>query len=533
VTAVLTRRALRAAAVADSLFLEGYAFPTRATRDLLAAARLCALQPGQMAFSSQDRASEVPALLHTSFFQAVLRLAQVAHVPALPAAIRLLPGDHPAAAGLDPEAASNATGVFVTSAESIPAHTVLCLYGGEIINEEQCDSRHQLPDGSKNVYVFGVDTNVGIEMSIDASALPRCFGSCFNDYRGILEQPNCAAVEILCNCKCRCRCGNSFPEVTHPHVVIFTTETVQPGSELCLDYGTDYWKMLGVNPNPPRSQSSEKLVSKVLDSSFSTRRTIFEALSKQFEVEAAADSGAYLDQLLDAEEPSDEFCDSIDLIRTFSGKHLKFSTAVAVSNSSAPSRGFAFSLNKDISPRTLFLKGMNSDSQMAARFLEMLRRSAMVQKRARRVLDGGGRANEPCGMRAVKRAAGASAPGAPHAALTAAPVHVVDDEAAGGATLSLLVDAATRADVGGGSQEPGFSCYGAWVPLSRLKAAFDARIRIESEFGKGFWGRIATDVGIPNLDRCPTATGRAGNVHKRYCEHFNHPFVSAVGAKDV
>ena len=93
-------------------------------------------------------------------------------------------------------------------------------------------------------------------------------------------------------------------------------------------------------------------------------------------------------------------------------------------------------------------------------------------------------------------------------------------------------DADDAAGAGAGA-DPGFNCYGVYVTLNTLKAAFDARIAVEPETNRGYWGRIAEDVGIPNLDQCPTATGRSGAVHARYCKYFNHPFLSAVGAKQI
>ena len=445
----------------------------------------------------------MPQPLHAAFLTSTWRLLRQRQLPADHLAeVRLLPADHPAATP-----GRRSTGTFARA--RVPAFTPLCLYGGDLLDEEETERRHTLPDGQRNAYVFGIDASGAAEISIDASKLPRCFGANFNHFESILSAFNCTSVEVLCGGGCLCRSGVPFPDITHPHIVIYSTVDIEPGTELCIDYGPGYCKLMGIAPPVP-TLTDHQLVNAVLGSSMATRQAILSALTdRTADVPAArsnADDNDYLDLLLSADDPASAFAEAVDLIRTFSGRPLPITTSIIAGPD------ITFNLNREISARSLFVKGLNRDLTAAAEFLHAFRSAAFKQQPMPTTA-------EPEPLRVQKRPRGR-----PPAALRTLAAAAAD---AGGDTEA---DADAQAGAGAGVN-PGFNCYGVYVTLNQLKSAFDARIAVEPERSKGFWGRIADDVGIPNLDQCPTATGRSGAVHARYCKYFDHPFISAVGAK--
>ncbi len=183
---------------------------------------------------------------------------------------------------------------------------------------------------------------------------------------------------------------------------------------------------------------------------------------------------------------------------------------------------------------SLFNKGLNRDLKAAAEFLNALKNAAFQGGSAQ----GGSAPLNPRlqQQQPAKRPRGRPPNRPPPAALLRTLADAADVARGGHLDAADAGDADDAAGAGAGAganatADPGFNCYGVYVTLNTLKAAFDARIAVEPEKSKGYWGRIADDVGIPSLDQCPTATGRSGAVHARYCKYFNHPFISAVGAK--
>jgi hypothetical protein len=105
---------------------------------------------------------------------------QVACLAGRQVEVRLLPEGHPASPA-SAGAPATATGVF--AAADIPAFTPLAAYGGELVDEDQCEHRNVLPSGERNAYVFGIDTDCDTEISVDGAQLPRSLASNFTTSR--------------------------------------------------------------------------------------------------------------------------------------------------------------------------------------------------------------------------------------------------------------------------------------------------------------------------------------------------------------
>ena len=440
---------------------------------------------------------DVPPSLRPSFLGETTRLLRARHLTVGVAEVRRLPPGHPATLGGGGSGSGGvALGVFATA--SIPAFEPIALYGGELIDEDVCERRTRLPNGERNVYVFSLKAG---DFSVDGGRKPRCFASHFNHFEGIMAAHNCDSLEVLCGGGCACHTG-TFPEVTHPHIVIYSTQPIEAGTELCIDYGRSYWSTLGVDPTAPND-----LMAQVLGANPSMRRAILEALLRQQSGDVPLvlqDAGEedYLQTLSDADDPCAAFVDCVELIRQLSGRDLALSTGIAVGDAGL---GFGFHLHNEISADVAFTAGLQSDIDRAALFLTRLRAKSMQSPPA---------APEPVPRKRAK-------------------VPRTTEDAPGGAPGLQLLGAAGDMSVGGdddaGCDHVGwFTCYGHRVTWVALKTAFDARLAIEPESTKGFWGRVADDVGVPNHSK---ATGRSGNIHRQYCDHFKHPFISAVGAK--
>lgn len=526
----LTRAPARPARL-DALFLEGLAFPSRTTLAALSACHFRRMEPENLSFCTAD----VPSPLKNGFLAHAWRLLRTHHVPDTHAEVRAIPDDHPAAAvggrGASRGDAPPAVGIFARV--PVPAYTPLAVYGGELVDEDECELRNKLPGGTKNAYVFGLDASASEALSVDAGSQPRCIGSCFNHYENILDAPNCTSIEIMCGGGCLCRCGSSFPAVTHPHIVIYTIVDVAAGQELCIDYGSNYCRLMGMDP----VLTTDDIVRRVLNSNMATRRAALNALKKDLPLIDPPFNGVYLSKLQESDDPEKYFCDMIDNFRTFSGKSMPISTAVAVSGDSS----FGFSLQHEISAQSFFQRALQNNFEVAASFLEQFQRAAISVPLTKQDVDQektkdiqADDQNPP----PIKRKRGR-----PPKNSFATLVNAATEAAGAGAGASAGEGAGAGAGAGAGEgsgagadseadpDASGFLCYKAWVTHERLKKAFEERIKTEPENTKGFWTRIADDVGIPTLQQCPTATGRAGSVHKHYCDIFNHPFISANGTK--
>jgi hypothetical protein len=198
-----------------------------------------------------------------------------------------------------------------------------------------------------------------------------------------MSAANCCSLEVLCGGGCLLRDGGSFEDVTHPHIVIFSTRDILKGEELCINYGDDYCESMGLKPAASATPSQAELIQAALDAPPATQQAILEALLRSCELasalplapaEAASALRTSLEEALDAaSDPSDAFAEQMRLIQTLSGRDMHISTGCTVTCSGG---GFGFSLRKPVKPAVLFEKGMAGDTAVAASFLEQSHRTA-------------------------------------------------------------------------------------------------------------------------------------------------------------
>jgi hypothetical protein len=214
------------------------------------------------------------------------------------------------------------------------------------------------------------------------------------------------------------------------------------------------------------------LVSRVLASDFATREAILEALIQQQKFMTIQDTGVadYMEVLRASSDTKSAFVNCLQIISHLSGSSFKMSAGICVGNLS---RGFGFPLVENLTGEEIFDVALRGNLHHAASFLTRIRAVSMIPTSNKGEL----------------------------------PTDDVDEDD----------DTPVRK-----RPRNGFICYGKVVQWDVLQDAYQHRIANEPESTRGFWGRLADDIGIPNH---ATATGRSGVVHKRYCDHFNHPFV--------
>lgn len=452
----------------NRLFVEGYSQPSAETLRALREAGFPRLRLGDAQFASLS--AGVPPPLRPGFLEHVCRLL-LSSAPLV--TVKQLPSTHPAHS-----AASVSVGLF--AAVDIPAFTPFAVYSGELIEKEDDAMRGTLSDGSVNPYVFEINTEGPVAFLVDGAIRPRSVASCLNHYEGIIDEPNATTVSVLCGGGCRCHSG-AFPEITHPHVIIYSACNIPAGTELCISYGKSYWKDMGINP---AGQST--LLSRVLASDLASREAILEALIRQQNSNVSLtiqDTGEtdYMELLRASPEPRSTFVNCLQIIGSLSGNSFRMSAGVCVGNAD---RGFGFPLLGTLTGGDIFDVAFRGNLEHAALFLTRVRRCAMTPAEPQ-ILNG-------------------------H--LILGPEDSSEDEGEEDDT-----PAPKRPRIANG-----FICYGKAVQWDDLESAYQERTAIEPESTRGFWSRLADDIGIPNH---ATATGRSGVIHKRYCDHFKHPFV--------
>jgi len=215
----------------------------------------------------------------------------------------------------------------------------------------------------------------GNRFLVDGQPLPRSLGAHINHYSGIMAHSNCDVVHILCGGGCVAHHG-LFPKWTHPHVVIYASEDIASGSEICIDYGEKYWKTMGgAGASPQRS-----LVADVLAADPAEQAAVLAALLARRDAAQPIPPSAcvdpnYLKMLRDADDPVEEFVSAVQTIQEMT-RRLTISTAISIGDSV---RGSAFPLSVEISPRYVFEQGLVGDVEKAARFLTQLRATSMLE----------------------------------------------------------------------------------------------------------------------------------------------------------
>jgi uncharacterized protein len=130
-------------------------------------------------------------------------------------------------------------GLFVKS--KFTRGDIVCEYAGEIVTWAECERR---ADQGHEGYVFFITKN----HCIDAYFTPEAIGRYANDAKGIGRVEglkNNAQYEI----KVRSGKKKGF---------IVATRTINPGDEVLVDYGKDYWKNLQKTKHLYDQQKLEK-----------------------------------------------------------------------------------------------------------------------------------------------------------------------------------------------------------------------------------------------------------------------------------